>query len=156
MSITRTVHCIYCDDVREEITNKLSLIGVYQSVMFVREFPILLSKLCIVVNIHTPVSQPFEDLKVRVLLNDDVIAEIDLDQALLQSQVNLQNENQDDDNTFISFNTVFRLMPLVIPEPSFIRVRAITENKEIKGTALKVMQLPKPPEQVNSNKHTDV
>ncbi len=39
-----------CDDIREELGNKVSMIGVYQKDIFVPKFPFIFPKLCFVIN----------------------------------------------------------------------------------------------------------
>jgi hypothetical protein len=46
MTAQRTVIAQFCDDVRQEIGNKFSLMGCYGSDLYVPAFPITLPKLC--------------------------------------------------------------------------------------------------------------
>ena len=39
---------IYCDDIRQEVGGKLSLMGVYNNVMYVQQFPVTLPKFWVV------------------------------------------------------------------------------------------------------------
>ena len=66
MSITRHLEVIFCDDIREEVGNKLSFMGVYSADLTVPVLPIVLNKLCIVVRAITNNSDPFESLNVSL------------------------------------------------------------------------------------------
>ena len=45
MSITRHLEVIFCDDIREEVGNKISYMGVYSADLTVPVLPIVLNKL---------------------------------------------------------------------------------------------------------------
>jgi hypothetical protein len=45
---------LFCDDVRNEVGNKLSLMGVYGQDLLLREFPATLPKLCAVMLLDLP------------------------------------------------------------------------------------------------------
>ena len=47
MTENRTVIAQFCDDFRQEIGNKFSLMGCYGTDLYVPQFPITLPKLCV-------------------------------------------------------------------------------------------------------------
>ncbi len=47
-------YTIFCDDLRQEVGNKVSYMGVYQGMMFVPAFPVALPKLCAAVTARFP------------------------------------------------------------------------------------------------------
>lgn len=50
---------IFCDDIRQEAGNKLSYMGVYDRALYIdEEFPITLSKLCVVINFLVYKTEP--------------------------------------------------------------------------------------------------
>lgn len=66
----RWVHAIWCDDIRQEIGNKPSLMGVYTGSLVAPALPAVLPRLAVWVSIYTPITQPFESLSVRICKND--------------------------------------------------------------------------------------
>lgn len=65
-STSRWMHVMYCDDLREEVGGKTSYMGVYDGKMLVREFPVMLPKLCVIATVSTPIHKPFGILLVSV------------------------------------------------------------------------------------------
>ena len=57
-NVDRFVHTIFCDDLRQEVGNKVSFMGCYQGELFVPFVPLLLPKLCVYVTVSTPVERP--------------------------------------------------------------------------------------------------
>jgi hypothetical protein len=76
MTPNRTVIAQFCDDVRQEIGNKFSLMGCYGSDLFVPAFPITLPKLCVFVHVRTPREHPFERLTLRLLRGREILSEL--------------------------------------------------------------------------------
>ena len=66
--MTRYVHATYCDDIRQEVGGKLTLVGVYNGSLLVPSFPVVLPKLCLALQVVTAVSEPLKDLTFRVLM----------------------------------------------------------------------------------------
>jgi hypothetical protein len=65
--INRYSHTIWCDDIRQEIGNKPSFMGVYTSQLVVPSLPTVLPRLSLALWIVTPKETPFEKLSIKVL-----------------------------------------------------------------------------------------
>lgn len=76
----RWVHVIWCDDVRQEVGNKPSFMGIYTGAVVMPSVPSTLPRLTAFINVGTPKQKPFERLKVRVVRNDSEgsVAEIEM------------------------------------------------------------------------------
>jgi len=131
MSITRHLEVIFCDDIREEVGNKLSFMGVYSADMTVPVVPIILNKLCIVVRAITENSDPFESLKVSVFQGDDRI------ELITTGQIALPDANLDSNKSPLQvIQLTFMLSPFQIDKETTIRVQAITEREELNSVGL--------------------
>jgi hypothetical protein len=135
------MYTIFCDDVRQETTGKLSFVGVYLNTMVVPSFPIQLPKFCLVMTVRTPERQPFKDLVFKVLLDDSVLVELPIPETALQQNI---ERAQTDDERFLIFTAVTQIAPLQLAASSVIRARAFADSTELKGGALRVEQGPIP------------
>ncbi len=142
--IERHVETIFCDDIRHEISGKTSFIGVYSSVLYTEVFPVTLPKLCILVKVVTPFSNPLQSLKIRILKDEDTLQEIDIPEDALAKAARSAKDVPEDDITLRAniLNNFLIFSPLELTSPGHIRVRAFTEEGEMAGTALTVEQLP--------------
>lgn len=138
--MARYLHTIYCDDVRLEVGNKQSLMGMYFGDLFVPEFPITLPKLCIVVNLVTPVDKPLKELTIRVTQDDEILIEVPItDEQLSKPQLNIiENGEKGSSDRRIAFNFTLMLAPFVIEKECVLRVHAVTESGEFKGNGLRI------------------
>lgn len=138
--MSRYLHAIFCDDVRLEVGNKQSLMGIYSSDLLIHELPVVLPKLCIVVNLVTPLRNPFKKLTVKVFRDDEILIEAPVTGEQLnepQSSI-IENGDKENPNRRIGINFNFVLSPFVIEKECTLRVRADTESGELKGSGLKV------------------
>ncbi len=75
VKIPRHAQVVFCDDIRLEIGNKASLMGVYGGEMVFPAFPGHTPQLCVSVQIRTPVSEPIEVFSIRIVHNDLTIVD---------------------------------------------------------------------------------
>jgi len=142
----RYVSVVYCDDIRTEVGNKHSYIGIYQDDLLVPQMPIVLSKLCVVLTIVTPRSHPFERLVCRIFLDDRLLGELMIPEADLKSMPTfpppppqIGNEPHD---PLIVFRTAIAFSPFRIEQESRLRVRVDTGDEELRGLSLKLAKAP--------------
>lgn len=81
---TRWVNVVWCDDIRQEVGNKPSLMGVYTGGLAVPSLPVTLPRLAAWINVQTPKNRPFERLNVRIQRNDteEPVAVIEIEEVL--------------------------------------------------------------------------
>lgn len=139
MDAQRTLCALFCDDIRQEIGGKITLIGVYASKLILGKIPSALHKLHVLFNVDTPIGQPFGALTLQVLMGDDVIAETAFSEEMLEGQKALIDNNSTDDNRMISVRVAMMISPLVIERPEKLRTAALLEDGVvIHGPALKI------------------
>lgn len=136
--MNRFAHAIFCDDIRQELGGKFTFVGVYGSHLLVPKFPSILPKLCIVVNMATPVGQPFESLRFRVLKGDDTLAEGDF-QQVAKATSELPDAKQ---GQVIRVATHAVFSPFKVDAPELVRVQILTGADEIQAGSLQIDQNP--------------
>lgn len=67
MKSTKQIITILCDDIRQEIGNKVSLMGIYSKELIVPNIPFTLPKICLML-IARDVQNEIRDLRVEVTL----------------------------------------------------------------------------------------
>lgn len=64
---TESMNIVFCDDIREEVGSKRSLMGIYQAEMFVSAMPIMLPKLCAFVTLTFPNQKEISKIEVKIV-----------------------------------------------------------------------------------------
>jgi hypothetical protein len=129
---------IFCDDVRREEGNKLSYMGVYQSLLAVQSFPTVLPRLCIALNLRIDRDAIPSEIRFRLCRDDAVLAEnvVPAD-AIAAAKVTTERISED---RYLSFGTIFQMFPVELPSQCFLRARAICDGEEIKGGSLAIIE----------------
>lgn len=69
------VHTLWCDDIRHEMGNKQSVMGIYPVDIVVAELPAVLQRLASLTHLVTPIELPPCPVMLRLLIDDVVIFE---------------------------------------------------------------------------------
>lgn len=67
--IAEQISTVVCDDIRHEMSNKISLIGVYDD-LNINSIPAILPKLCFAVLLHG-ISKPFKKIQIHFIPPDE-------------------------------------------------------------------------------------
>lgn len=133
----RFVHAVFCDDIRQEMGGKVSLMGCFQGDLLVPFLPVALPKLCVFVTVSTPVKRPLTRLTIRIMQDDTELASLDVPEGSTMAPI------VEDGVTRILANAAMVFSPFAIPAPTSIRVAVVTEEGEIIGPRLRIKVMPK-------------
>ena len=133
MKASRIVLSQFCDDIRQEVGNKYSLMGCYGNELIVEKLPVLLPKLCVQVRVITPIDKPFYKLIIRAKMNSDIIAEMnvisgDITTPPIPSGI--------DKPVRTELSVMMTFSPLQIAEPSKLRIEAEADDEILRGGIL--------------------
>lgn len=127
MTPNRSVIAQFCDDVRQEIGNKFSLMGCYGTDLYVPTFPITLPKLCVFVHVRTPREQPFERLTLRLVRGHEVLSE------LVANPDKLNAGDTPEWARWLSMTGILAVTPFHAAGPCRLQVRAETESETLES-----------------------
>ena len=128
----------FCDDIRQEIGNKYSLMGCYGDEMVIDKLPAVLPKLCAQIKVLTPADRPFIRLLVRATINGETAAEIEMPVPRIDEKVSEKARTSETGR--LSMVAIMAISPLPITEPCKVRIEAETEDGIIKGSALSIRE----------------
>jgi hypothetical protein len=136
-NFTRYIHTSFCDDVRYEQGDKLSLMGIYPNSLIVPGAAQgMIQKLCVIIEAHTPINEPFTRLTLQMRKDDKVIQEFTLPEHDL-AQLERPAEGQFDFKMSM-IGSIFVLQSMPIEKSCILSVVAITEREELLGGRLHV------------------
>lgn len=139
--IERHIQTYYCDDIRHEVSGKLSYIGMYNGEMIVSSFPATLPKLCIALKVVTPITKPMESLTIRITKNDDELQKITVsDEQIEAARLGSKEAIKEGLLEAQIFNYITAFSPFQLDGPCVVRVRAQTECEELRGLALSIKE----------------
>jgi hypothetical protein len=138
----------FCDDIRQEIGNKFSLIGCYGGIIEVDPIPSVMPKLCALVRVHTPIERPFLKLVVRILRDDTPVAEVVFPpEAFVGESWKMLGAKGH------ALRAMIVMAPFAVESPCDLRIEAETEEGTLVGG--KVWIRPTAPTGKNTQTHSD-
>ncbi|MCK9539845.1 DUF6941 family protein [Dokdonella sp.] len=139
--MNRYAHAIFCDDIRHEDGGKLTLVGVYRNQMLLQAVPVILPRLCAVVDVVTPLARPFRKLVLEVTLGDLQIAraEIASDELERLQATGLRPVDPAERDPRFTFSANFVFSPLRIERTGMLGVRVDIGEEELRANALRVV-----------------
>lgn len=142
--IDEHVETIYCDDVRHELGNKLSFMGVYTGQLFVKNLPVILPTFCIVIKIVSFTHKKLSPMTVKVMMDDNIFREEVIasdDDKDETENTELQANNKFGLSPAKTSNIIFKLANFQLEKECVIKVRVFVEGKDepLKGLALQIL-----------------
>ncbi len=142
MSNSAYLFCLYAEDVRQEITGQMSVIGVFQGGLRVPSVPAHLAKLAIITNLHMPSDNAPSSVKLEVHRNDEVLQTIEPPPDFLQSVTKQPGARLDEGYT-MQFVVGFAGFP--VPAAGRLEVRATIDGVVLRGNFLEITVGDAPP-----------
>jgi hypothetical protein len=132
VAIERTMWVTYCDDVRQELGNKLSYMGVYGPQLIVPDYPAAVLKLCVVMTVRGAAKAPPKSVIFRVLRNDEIVCEHAVDPGPLADAAG-------PDDRYFAIGAIAQLVNVEFAERTMLRARAIVDGEELRGGSLEML-----------------
>jgi hypothetical protein len=132
----RFAHALFCDDIRLEVGNKVTLVGIYQGDMFLNEMPAFVPRMGVAFYVSTPIGEPISKFGFRISRGDDVIVEASpADTSELPRQEPLDGHDAVTRRT-IAFSVP--LPPMTFAEPCTLRAVVNIDGIETVAAKLRV------------------
>lgn len=138
MSFEPFMWVTFCDDVRQEVGNKYSMMGIYGSNLIVPSFPTVLPKLCCTFNVRVPVDALPRQVVFKLFRGDEAIFEAEMSPASDQNTL-AQLPPELDESHALTIATVAQFMNFAVTEQVLLRARAIVDGRELRGGSLELL-----------------
>lgn len=144
---------VYCDDIRQEVGGKITLVGAYADEMTIFEVaPVVLPQLRALVVCRFPPNSPPNGARVKViytrkgeedvtLLDADLGVDYDNDEPI-EEPLTDETSNGPDTFSFGELRTLISLNGIRILGPGFVRTRIMIGEDEVRLGALEVKLQP--------------
>jgi hypothetical protein len=131
------LQCIYCDDIRDEVGGKTTIVGWYGGVpvSLPEEGALLIPSLGIIGVLTMPSDSKYKSMKVEFMQNEHVLQSVVMpDQALNEMKVPV---DQSAESLFgREVRIAIKMINLQIADPCTLRMRVVIDEEEIYGNGL--------------------
>lgn len=77
--MSRSFNTIFCDDVREEVNGKMTIVGSFNRYLYVESLPIVIPKFCIILQTYSDGDDLLKNFKITIKQNDEEITTQEVD-----------------------------------------------------------------------------
>jgi hypothetical protein len=135
-------YALFCDDIRREVGNKASLLGIYSGIaIFEADFPITIPRLCIAVYWLQDRDDERRPTKIKVFSSDE-----GKDELVIEGDIPIEAFDQapmvTPDANILHAVIHIALAPFVVEKPSTLKVRAFYGDEEYKLGRLRMVKAP--------------
>jgi hypothetical protein len=128
---------VFCDDVRQEVRNKLTLVGTYSTLIFFQSFPALMNQLCAVMSLNIPLNVEVESLTFEVLIDGRVNSKLDIPPEEYAAQAKIEKDRYGDGCDIVQLGVVMQMINLQFVKDTMLTTRAVLNGEVISGDKIK-------------------
>lgn len=139
--MTRYAHAIYCDDIRQEVGGKITLVGIYSGQCLVREIPCTLPKLCLSLNVSASRAKPVRSLIVVGAFAGNEVINMTLDSTQI-AEIMAPSEGQRPDSKHMMLVLMAALSPFNVSTPGKLTLTVTADGEDIYCEGLNISIAP--------------
>lgn len=135
-------YTIFCDDIRSEIGDKYSLMGIYSGALNVSSMPVTLPRFSFAITLWEPMDD-VKDTNYKISFKPDggvevVLVSHDQPSKEVITDGSPEEDHADDDIELAESNIFLTLTAIRLKSPGRFKVRAYRDNKEVRLGTLRV------------------
>lgn len=134
----RFAHAFFCDDIRYEVGNKVSLMGIYSKDLIFPTLPAFVGRLGVVLTIDTDINEPIETIKVLVEKDAETLIELTPEKLEQDYQSTARLAEHHDEPSRLSLNMHIMLSPMTIASACMLRVKVTIDGVEYMAGKIRV------------------
>ncbi|KTB97813.1 DUF6941 family protein [Pseudomonas sp. ICMP 10191] len=139
--MNRYAHAIFCDDIRQEVGGKTTMVGIYTGQLVASEIPCVLPKICLALSLVTPQKRKFEEICVTGSFNDVEIFKMELSKKQIESIVT-QAPERTEPVSFYTVQLMAILTPFQIEKAGKLKLSVLADGKKLECGGLEIKHAP--------------
>jgi hypothetical protein len=139
--MTRYVHAVYCDDIRQEVGGKITLVGIYTGQCLVPSIPCALPKLCAVLNFSATRADPITAITVVASFAGNEVFTMNLDADQI-SQIMAPSMEQRPDGKNMMIMVMGAMAPFNITAAGKLSLAITANGEELFCEGLEILEAP--------------
>lgn len=137
------VFAVFCDDIRHEVGNKTSLIGIYNGDLLASDLPIFMPRLGVMFQLRIPLGDELSSVTYKITSGDEIIVQLDVLVAAGPEGSSIAQTRPDgqDPESFQSVVSFLSIPPLTFTSPCTLRAIAVAHGVEYMAGKLHVSKV---------------
>lgn len=136
--MSRFAYAYFCDDIRLEIGDKTSMMGVYQEALYIPRAPIVLPKLCAMVAVVSPIERAMSQLAMRLVADGNVLVQQEIPPEYLMKARKHMQSRQVEPGDKLNISCALQISSLAIDHAFTIRAYVDVDGEALLAGRLDV------------------
>lgn len=129
--MNRHAHVDYCDDIRQEIGGKITLVGIYSGKCLLQSIPGVLPKLCIALSMVTPKVDPFRSIQVSAVFAGAEVVRIELDESQIQNIMAANPSIDPTERKAMTLTLMGVISPFSVPSAGRLKINVTADDRDL-------------------------
>ena len=139
--MNRYAYAVFCDDIRQEINGKITMVGIYTDRLLVSSVPTVLPKLCLALSIATDKEKMFEEISVTGTFGRDEVFKMELHKEQIQNIVAQAPKSETPAKFFtVQLNAI--LTPFQLERTGKLVLTVMADGEELECGGLEISLAP--------------
>lgn len=123
---------LFCDDIRYELGNKVTLVGLYNADLLASDLPLFLPRLGVVLHFRHPIAFKLSSLAFKVTSNGDLVFQSEMPSNVLAEQGDLPRQRPDgqEPSSHRTLTTHVIVPPMTVTSTCTLRASFIANGVE--------------------------
>jgi len=135
-------HALFCDDIRHEISGKVTYVGAYGPDMCVSRFPVVLPQLCAAVFVVMPWDTDVRHISIQALLDGEALGVMDADIAAMPRPDPKGHDVVSPEGKRLVAAATLNLRFLEIKKPGRLSVQVCADGETLQAGSLAILETP--------------
>lgn len=137
----RYAHAIYCDDIRNEIGGKMTLVGIYSGQLLAAAVPCTLPKLCLVLTLSTAKDEPFKSISITGKFSENEVFRMELAEEQIE-EIRAQAGPPKPDARHYSMQLMAILSPFQLEHAGKLSLEVLADGERLECAGLEMAEAP--------------
>ncbi|WP_440480727.1 DUF6941 family protein [Pseudomonas qingdaonensis] len=139
--MSRYAHATYCDDIRQEVGGKFTLVGVYAGQVLVPEIPCNLAKFCLALYVSATRAEPVKSITVTGVFAGREVLRMELGEAQIE-QIMAPSIAAKPDGKRMTLVLIGLMSPFEVSQPGRFSLSVIADGEEIHADGVDISVAP--------------
>ncbi|MBI6975106.1 DUF6941 family protein [Pseudomonas lactis] len=139
--MNRYAYSVFCDDIRQEINGKITMVGIYTNRLLVTSVPTVLPKLCLALSIATDKSSMFEEISVTGTFGADEVFKMELQKEQIEGII-AQSPDAESPAKFFTVQLNAILTPFQLQHTGKLSLKVLADGEELECAGLEMALAP--------------
>lgn len=129
--MNRYAHVDYCDDIRQEVGGKITLVGIYTGKCLLQSIPGVLPKLCLSLSMAAPKADPFRFIQVSAVFAGIEVMKMELNESQINGILAANPSIDPKERKVMTLTLMGVISPFPVPSAGRLKITVTADGRDL-------------------------